>query len=230
MKTKEASFAFEKGDEVAYAQFKVDAQSAKVTRELNGDGVSVVQQSQYYIVTGKDFHFRVDLETGLLESYYYKDALLIKEGPAPNIARAKLDNDSLKYVDIMPYLTLDGEPVVGKNSAGCYMIMVRWNSSYNLNNKNNNAPGTAVMKYLIEGDGAVTVHMELDFTQTKVKQFMKVGTTLSVVKGSEQITWYGNGDGESYNDRQSYTRKGVYTSTVNDMYYPFAMPQDCGKG
>ena len=45
----------------------------------------------------------------------------------------------------------------------------------------------------------------------------------------EQVSWYGNGDGESYNDRQSYTRKGVYRSTVNNMYYPFAMPQDCGN-
>lgn len=45
----------------------------------------------------------------------------------------------------------------------------------------------------------------------------------------EQVSWYGNGETESYNDRQSFARKGIYKSTVNDMYYPFAKPQDCGN-
>ena len=36
-------------------------------------------------------------------------------------------------------------------------------------------------------------------------------------------------DDESYCDRQTYTRVGAYTSTVNKMFYPFAKPQDCGN-
>ena len=85
------------------------------------------------------------------------------------------------------------------------------------------------MSYLIEDTGAVTVRMKLDFTKTKVKKFIKVGTRLSLAKGTENVSWYGNGDDESYCDRQTYTRVGAYTSTVNKMFYPFAKPQDCGN-
>lgn len=72
----------------------------------------------------------MNLDTGLLESYYYKDQLLMKEGPKPNISRAKLDNDSSHFKDIMSYLTLDGEPTVGKSADGNYMLTTKWNSSY----------------------------------------------------------------------------------------------------
>lgn len=228
VRTKADSDWSKAGYEVAYAQFAVDASAAKVVHTVSGSKVEVKKQSHYYMVSGQDFHFRLNLQTGLMESYYYKDRLLMKQGPTPNISRAKLDNDSLKYVDIMSYLTLDGEPVIGKNTDGTYMITTKWNSSYRPN-ANAATPGTIVMKYLVEDSGAVTVQMTLDFTTTKVKKFMKVGTTLSLAKGAEQVTWYGNGDGESYSDRQSYTRVGTYSSTVNEMFYPFAMPQDCGN-
>lgn len=227
VRTKETSFIFDADYEVAYAQFAIDADTAQVPRTIDGNNVTVVKQSNYYIVSGDDFHFRINLTTGLMESYYYQDSLLMREGPIPNLSRAALDNDSLKYEDIMSYLTLDSDPEVRKNNDGCYMIVSKWNSSYRVTSAD--TPGTIVMKYLVENDGAVTINMELDFTATNVSKFMKVGTAFSLEKGNEKITWYGNGDGESYNDRQSYTRTGVYQSTVNDMFYPFAMPQDCGN-
>lgn len=228
VKAKEKSFAWNAGDEAAYAQFAVKAAAEQVSHTVTADNVTIEKQDGYYMVSGPDFHFRVSLSTGLMDSYYYKDKLLMEQGPAPNISRAKLDNDSLNYVDIMSYLTLNGEPAVQSNSDGSCVITASWNSSYRLD-KDTETPGTIAMSYLVENNGAVTVGMDLDFTATKVKNFTKIGTTLSLAKGSEDITWYGNGDGESYNDRQSYTRVGEYSSTVNDMFYPFAVPQDCGN-
>lgn len=231
VKTKKASFVCDAGYEVAYAQFPVNVKMEPQEYTMDGDKVDVVKQDNYYAVSGSDFHFNINLETGLMESYYYKDSLLVKQGPTPNIARAKLDNDLLNYADIMSYLELVSEPEIGEGDDGRCMITSKWNSFYKGTKTPAEEPvGTVVMKYLIENDGAVTIDMELDFTATtKIKRFMKVGTSLSMAEGNENITWYGNGDGESYNDRNSYTRVGVYHSTVNEMYYPFAMPQDCGN-
>lgn len=228
VKTKKASFIYDADYEVAYAQFAIDAETAQVPRGIAGDAVKVVQQGDYYLVSGDDFNFRLNRTTGLMEAYYYQGELLMKKGPSPNISRGKLDNDTLSYVDIMEYLTLVSEPEVRVNADGSYLIVSKWDSSYRLDSQTKTL-GSVVMKYLIENDGAVTIDMELDFTKTKTRRFTKVGTTLSLAKGSEALSWYGNGDGEAYNDRSSYTRVGVYDATVNDMYYPFAKPQDCGN-
>ena len=79
VKTKEDSDWAKAGYEVAYAQFTIDAKSTKVAHTLNGKNVQIKKQSHYFIVSGKDFRFKLNLDTGLLESYYYKDQLLMKE-------------------------------------------------------------------------------------------------------------------------------------------------------
>lgn len=228
VRTKTASFAMDAGYEVAYAQFAVDAKTAGVEHAATGSQVTVTKQDSCYLVAADDFHFKINCSTGLMEEYYYQDTLILEQGPMPNIGRAPLDNDKSKYVNIMDYLTLVSEPEVTVDENGCYNIVSKWDSSYRIDSKTN-IPGCITMKYVIEDNGAVGIDMELDFTQTKVRTFKKVGTVLVMPEGNEAITWYGNGDGESYNDRQSYTRVGVYNSSVNDMFYPFAKPQDCGN-
>lgn len=218
----------EKGYETAYAQFVVDTAAVQTSHAFQGDQVNVVKKNGCYIISGNDFSVEMNLENGLLQNYYYKDKLLMKQGPKPNIGRAKLDNDTTDYTDIMKDLTLASVPEIGQNQDGCYVINVKWLSTFQLD-KTSEEPTTVIMRYIIENNGAVTVNMQMDLSRTRLKKVTKAGTILSMADGNEKISWYGNGDGESYNDRQSYTRKGVYDSTVNDMYYPFAMPQDCGN-
>lgn len=228
VRTKESLGMLEEGYEIAYAQFTVDAQAASVSHLFSGDQVNVVKKYNCYVVSGKDFSFEVNLENGLLQNYYYKGELLMKQGPKPNMGRAKLDNDNTKYKDIMGSLTLASTPDVGINEDGCYVITVKWLSDFQ-QSASAKEPSDVVMRYIIENDGAVTVNMQMDLTETKTGRITKVGTILSLTEGMEQVSWYGNGETESYNDRQSFARKGIYKSTVNDMYYPFAKPQDCGN-
>ena len=228
VQTKDASWAMEKGYETAYAQFVVDTEAVQKSHAFQGDQVKVVKKNGCYMISGNDFSVEMNLENGLLQNYYYKDKLLMKQGPKPNIGRAKLDNDTTDYTDIMKDLTLASVPEIGQNQDGCYVINVKWLSTFQLD-KTSEEPTTVIMRYIIENNGAVTVNMQMDLSRTRLKKVTKAGTILSMADGNEKISWYGNGDGESYNDRQSYTRKGVYDSTVNDMYYPFAMPQDGGN-
>lgn len=229
VRTKDKTDMLEKGYEVAYAQFAVDTDNVKAAHKFSGDQVNVVKRSEYYVISGADFSFEVGLENGLIQNYYYKGKLLMKQGPKPNAGRAALDNDSsIKYADIMEYTTPVSTPEVGINSDGCCVITMKWLSEFKLSSRAEE-PSTIVMQYIVEDNGTVTVNLQMDLTQSLAGKITKVGTILSLANDKEQIRWYGNGDGESYNDRQSYTRKGVYQSTVNDMYYPFAMPQDCGN-
>ena len=50
---------------------------------------------------------------------------------------------------------------------------------------------------------------------------MKVGSTMTLPVGYEDITWYGDGPSESYTDRGSYAMTGLYNYTVDESFYPF---------
>lgn len=58
---------------------------------------------------------------------------------------------------------------------------------------------------------------------------MKVGSTMTLPAGYENITWYGNGPSEGYSDRCSYATVGVYDTTVTDSFFPFIENQTSGN-
>ena len=93
VRTKAADGFLEKGQEISYAQFAVDAKKAAKAHKFSGENVSIVKNGNYYNVSGKDFKFNVNLQTGLLEDYYYQEKLLMKQVPQQNIRRAIIDKD-----------------------------------------------------------------------------------------------------------------------------------------
>ena len=78
--------------------------------------------------------------------------------------------------------------------------------------------------YTIDGSGAVTVKMTLDATGTGMGQLLKVGSTMTLPAGYEDITWYGNGPSEGYIDRCTYAMTGVYT--LNGNRFLLSVPED----
>ena len=73
VKTKEDVWPLEKGYEIAYAQFIIDVSVENCRHILQGDQVTVEKKDTYYEISGKDFHFTIDLDTGLMGKYYYKN-------------------------------------------------------------------------------------------------------------------------------------------------------------
>ncbi len=230
VKTKTATSYSDAGYEVSYDQFPISVKTPKTDTHIEGSDVEIKNTDEGILVSGKNFEFTLNPETAFIENYIYNGKTLLEEGPVPNISRALLDNDNSihTFVNLRDYITLHSEPEIIKNADGYNIINVTYDVNY-LHKKTVEEPETIVMKYIIANDGSVTVRMIFDLTKSNAKKFAKVGNTMILSKDYENITWYGNGDSESYNDRNSYTRVGTYKSSVNDMYYPFPFPQDCGN-
>ena len=43
------------------------------------------------------------------------------------------------------------------------------------------------------------------------------------------MSWYGNGPVETFNDRKTCGRQGIWTNTVSGMYIPYMKTDDCGN-
>lgn len=230
VKTKEASGLLDKGDEVAYAQFQVAAETEKSSRTIDANGVKATRGKTRYTFRGKDFSFVLNTTEGVIENYTYKGKVLMKKGPKPNFNRATLDNDYIRYsnvVNAMNSMKLAKTPTVTWDEYGRFVATIQWNGI----DSRDDDPFSVEEKLWIDGDGTIDVTFQYDFSQVNKPDSLlrKVGTILTLSEGQENITWYGNGDGESYCDRQTYTRVGKYDDTVSGMFYPFAKPQDCGN-
>ena len=51
---------------------------------------------------------------------------------------------------------------------------------------------------------------------------------MTLPKGFEEVTWYGNGPVETMLDRMTNGRLGVWHNTVSGMFYPYMKADDCG--
>ena len=82
--------------------------------------------------------------------------------------------------------------------------------------------------YTISADGEISLRHTV-YPQGRMPLWLpRVGLTMTLDKSLDKVEWYGRGPQENYPDRKTGYKVGVYTSTVDDMYEPYLIPQDYG--
>ncbi len=227
VKLKEDEAWAAKGHEVAYEQFALPAEVEQAARPAADANVTVDESNNDVItVSGADFSFTIEKATGTLKNYVYKEDTLMTNGPVPNYWRANRDNNDNSYND-SKWRTVNtngtaSDITVADNEEGQKVITVTLASP-------SQSALSQQLIYTVDGSGAVTVDMTVDATRTRLGNYMRVGTTMELPAGYENIEWYGAGPVESYSDRIQFARVGRYASTVSEMFYPFVYTQDTGN-
>jgi beta-galactosidase len=57
----------------------------------------------------------------------------------------------------------------------------------------------------------------------------KIGLQLQLHKELNMVEWYGRGPFETYPDRKTGAKTGIYRSSADEMYVPYIIPQDYGN-
>ena len=91
-----------------------------------------------------------------------------------------------------------------------------------------NAGMESVYSYRIDADGTITVHHLVNPQGEMPAWFPRIGVTMSLGGSLSNVEWYGRGPQASYPDRKSGYRMGIWSTTVQDMYEPYLIPQDYG--
>ncbi|MBR6420885.1 MAG: DUF4981 domain-containing protein [Oscillospiraceae bacterium] len=226
--TKTATDLLPKGTEVSYAQIAVQGGGASVRNTHSGE-VRMSETYDGYEVSGDKFKFTIDKSTGLMKNYTYGGETLITDGPAPNFWRGNVENDggsaNQKCFDRAWEKAMNGAKVNSINAAG--------DSSARIITSNlslPNAGGTTVtITYTITGDGQVGVAFKVDAVGKGLGKFLRVGSMMTLPAGTEDLSWYGNGPVETFNDRKTNGRMGVWESTVSEQFFPYMKADDCGN-
>ena len=82
--------------------------------------------------------------------------------------------------------------------------------------------------YRITGDGTLHLHHVVSPMGKMPSLLPRIGLTMTLNGQMKQVDWYGRGPEENYPDRKSGYMVGVYRSTVDEMYEPYILPEDCG--
>ena len=153
---------------------------------------------------------------------------LIEKAPYLNFWRASTDND---YGNKMPErseawrIASEEQTLktisVAKISKGSYKV----NAEFSLENINS----TYSTSYILNGLGEVKIETSFNYNRNlKNAEIPRVGMNFGIAKSLSNSEWYGRGPHENYLDRKSSAYLGVYNSTVADLYFAYARPQENG--
>jgi len=182
-----------------------------------------------------------DIKTGLLNNYIIKNIELLHESITPNFWRAPTDND---FGNQMPAQT----KIWNESSESRTLVLFQVNEKHINEYPKSGFKPTAFgmpmcvaarysfpakgmnweMKYTLSADGALLVTNTILNFNKNLPYIPRIGNRLALTQGFNQVTWYGRGPYENYEDRKTGAFIGIHERTVAAMHYPYIRPQENG--
>ena len=243
---KQAQPLLSAGHEVAYNQLVINEYDVQgVFNAAQPKGVKCGEKCGLTIadrkVSGDSFTAEFDAD-GFLTSYIYKGTQLISKSMKPEFYRALTENDyglrKNRYTRHNHEGWLVWRTEVAKlekfsatqQEDKCVKVEAVYSYAQ--------TGATVTMTYLIAPDGAIAVtenmkaiveNSENALKFKKTPLLLRFGMALAMPKAFDTIEFYGAGEHETYIDRKSSAKVGVYKQDVDDQFWPFyARPQECG--
>lgn len=222
-----------KGHSVAFQQlavpFPVPGRRAIAPEDI--PALDLLENEKEIKITGKSFELSFDKGTGILSSLVYSRRRIIggaSNGPAFNLYRARLDNDRTKErgpaiewmeagYDSLQYILKDFKvnKISDRSIEVTTLTKAVTRSGFSV---------STAMKYAIYGNGFINVTAEFDPDKNGL-DIPRLGLRMALNEGLEDVTWYGRGPHENYNDRKESAAFGRYRRNVSDMLEPYERPQ-----
>ncbi|GGJ98309.1 hypothetical protein GCM10007063_20760 [Lentibacillus kapialis] len=226
-KLKEDTNWASEGYEIAAQQFEVPYDIPEKQPEAIGDmpEIAVDNDDSVMTIDGNDFKLNFDKAKGTISTFTHEGKELLKSGPKPDYWRAPNEND---IGNGMPSRTGTWRDA-GKKRAVSDVNVTKYGENAVRIEVTGTLPTTTESDYktvyTVYGTGEVAVKNAL--TPGKgLPEIPAVGMELTLPGEFEQINWYGRGPESNYWDRKTGYPVGVYSSTVDDEFFPYSVPQE----
>ena len=226
------------GHEVAWEQLPLTLQIVKESpKTVISGNINVTKSDNELIVnTGNT---KINFNNGHLQNLEIDGQLMIKNGPIFNVWRAPLDNDGVKghkhqwkalhkplgrwidagYRDLREEL-LDVSSDQ-KNGEFLYTSNYRYHAAHEKYFEVSHS-------YRLNSSGEVICKHNFTFAED-MPDPSRLGVLIEIPKDLKQVNWLGLGPQETYIDRKAGAYVGEFSSTVEEQFFPYIVPQECGN-
>ncbi len=149
-------------------------------------------------------------------SYKFKNQELIKngKGPKPNFWRAMTDNDFGNHMEVQSIAWKEASinPEIKKLDIH---TLKNGDVTLNITYKLPVVETTFVSIYTIKGNGVIKIENTLNTTTYK-GDIPRIGMRMQIPKAYYNLTYFGRGPWENYQDRNASAFLDIYKSSVSD--------------
>jgi beta-galactosidase len=241
-----------KGHEVAWEQIGIPWKATRKTSEYlakyesaknakfadSTSWLHLRQDDRKALITGNDISIEVDKKHGRLSSIKLRGQEFLVSGPELNVWRSPVENDGYKTMK-----PKDNSPLKRWRELGLDRIERRTEHVRALQLPDGRAridiltvasagnvrrAFTHRHVYTVRPDGAIFAY-NVFVVDKRMADLPRLGVVMTLRPGLDGLMWYGRGPHENYCDRNAGAPLGVYSSTVDDTYVPYIVPQENGN-
>ena len=248
----------EKGYVQAEEQFllKSPTQIPSILEVAKGDKMQIIENSEVTKIENTDFSVSFDKKTGAIFSLIYGDEVIIydRNGPKINALRAFVNNDNWFYakwfekgLHNLKHIATSNKVVENKNgSISVYFTIVSQapnaakihggtssgrNRIEELTDRKfgkKDFKFTTNQIYTIYPDGSVELQSAITSNDLWLT-LPRLGYVMTLPQKYENLTYYGRGKQDNYNDRKTGAFIEQFSGKVKDEFVHFPKPQDMGN-
>jgi beta-galactosidase len=228
MVTKKRMGLVKAGHEQAWEQFMLPVEPQPYKIVSNDGKITIEEKNGMQIVTGDDFRFTIDPQTGMISDYFFKGMKIMEQGPRLNFFRPPTENDIRDRNGYRKWESADLQNI--KQTAKDHEVITQDDGSlvvvFPVTLKSSKTKFKGYLQYQIFADGTFTVNAEVNIPRS-VGAVAKVGLQSKLPRSYDELYWYGLGGVSTYPDRKSGGKFGFYSSTAYDLYnHTLVIPQD----
>jgi len=229
-----------KGHEVAFDQVVVPAPRSRVRVEplpSLGTVMRAPLADGFQTVSVGPIAVDIDRDAGAIAGLRWHDEEVLAAPVQAEVWRAPIDNDGFKLMDWIEARVLDrwrtwGLDAIERTSRGARVTKVADGSVRIVaTHELRGADPALAITHRQQLTVLPSAELRFDETVTVPPAFTdlpRIGVSLALAPGFEQLEWLGLGPHENYVDRRASAIVGRWRSSVDDQFVPYLVPQEHG--
>jgi beta-galactosidase len=237
---REASPYAPAGHEVAWEQLPVTlplAASATPPKAAATIPLDVEATPERVTIDGAHFELEFDRAEGRISRFVWRNHTVLLAGPRLQVWRGATDNDGIKgwsgqeakplgrwKAAGLDALSFAAPQVSVAQDHGAVVVTLRQVAACAA------SPEAIVHThvYRVSPDGTVAVRNRFEVDEA-VADLPRLGVTMTLPTGFEDLVWFGRGPRETYVDRDRAAWVGRFAGTVTGQYVDYVLPQEHGN-
>jgi beta-galactosidase len=216
------------GHELAFEQFILQEYTSNSEVTSTHSGYKISTEKDQILIRNQHTSLALHPETGAIRSWTFHGELITNREIRPNFWRAPTDNDlgngMHQWAAIWKRASEDSHPRLVEPPE-LTPLGVNFSLLYSL-------PDSAAMvtlNYTLSGAGTLQVDYRFAPLIDSLPRIPRMGLFLTLPKNFNQTEWYGRGPHETYWDRKSSGKIGIYRGAVKDQFHRYPRPQETGN-
>jgi len=244
------------GHEVAWEQFVLP--SEKMARAIKPAGeIRVEEDDTEMVLIGDNFSYTLNKSTGKMTSLLFEGTEYLEGGPEFMVWHAPTANEmdpwgsyrfytrnvtegygrsvdnQLRTLGLRDMKIEVDEMEVVKNTGSEVSVSIKaWSTTslpFTTGRMNNYAAFERNETWTFLSDGSIELEQQIIPHGVMPEMLPKEGLQFLLPREFRQVEWYGRGPFETYPDRKTGAKVGIYQSDADEMYEPYIIPQDYGN-